>query len=88
MCILVIHFKFLFWFSSFVVGKVENALLWRLHGRPHCCIATFLHSPSTVVVVDSQVTEVRGNFVENEYYQMATEYQETSLRPDTSVTCT
>ena len=33
--------KFLLVFSSFAVGKVENALLWRLHGRTRCCIATF-----------------------------------------------
>ena len=41
-----------------------------------------------VYVVDLKVTEVRGNFVEDEYYQMATEFQETSLRPDISVACT
>ena len=34
------------------------------------------------------VHDVRGNFVEDEYYQMATELQETSLRPDISVVCT
>ena len=38
----VIHFKFLLLFSSFTVGKVENVLIWRLHDRMHCCIATFL----------------------------------------------
>ena len=32
-----------------------------------------------IVVVDSKVTEVRGNFVEDECYQMATEFQEISL---------
>ena len=80
----VIHSKFL---SSFAVGKVENALLWRLHGRTRCCIATFLNSACAVAVVDSKVTEVRGNFVEDECYQMATEFQETSLKPDISVTC-
>ena len=80
--------KFLLVFSSFAVGKVENALLWRLHGRTHCCIATFLNSACAVVVVHSKVTEVRGNFVEDECYQMATEFQETSLRPDISITCT
>ena len=79
----VIHSKFL---SSFAVGKVENTL-WRLHGRTRCCIATFLNSACTVAVVDSKVTEVRGNFVEDECYQMATEFQEISLRPDISVTC-
>ena len=47
----------------------------------------FLNSACTVAVVDSKVTEVRGNFVEDECYQMATEFQETSLRPDISVTC-
>ena len=31
--------------------------------------------------------KVRGNFVEDEYYQMDTEFQETSLRPDISVAC-
>ena len=34
-----------------------------------------------------KVTEVRGNFVEDECYQMATELQETSLRPDIGVAC-
>ena len=72
-------------FSSFAVGNVENALLWRLHGRTRCCIATFLNSACAVAVVDSKVTEVRGNFVEDECYQVATEFQETSLRPDISV---
>ena len=52
-----------------------------------CCIATFLNSACTVAVVDSKVTKMRGNFVEDECYQMATEFQETSLRPDISVTC-
>ena len=33
-------------------------------------------------------SKVRGNFVEDEYYQMATEFQETSLRPDISVAYT
>ena len=79
----VFFVKFL---SSFAVGKVENALLWRFHGRTRCCIATCLNSACTVVVVDSKVTEVRGNFVEDECYQMAIEFQETSLRPDISVT--
>ena len=73
--------------SSFAVGKVENVLLWCLHGRMHCCIATFLNSACAVAVVDSKVTEVRGNFVEDECYQMATEFQETTLRPDISGTC-
>ena len=72
---------------NFLVGKVENALLWRLHGRMHCCITTFLNSACAVAVVDSKVTEVRGIFVEDECYQMATEFQETSLRPGISVTC-
>ena len=75
-------------FSSFAVGKVENALIWRIHGRTHCCIATFLKSPCKVVVVDSKIAKVWGNFVEDEYYQTATEFQEISLRPDISVTCT
>ena len=79
--------KFLLVFSSFAVGKVENALLWRLHGRTRCCIATFFNSACAVAVVHSKVTEVRGNFVEDECYQMATEFQETSLRPDISFTC-
>ena len=83
----VIYSKFLLVFSLFAVGKVGNALLWRLHDITRCCIATFLNSACAVVVVDSNVTEVRGNFVEVEYYQMATEFQETSLRPDISVTC-
>ena len=52
-----------------------------------CCVATFLNSACAVEVVDSKVTEVRGNFVEDEYYQMATEFQKTYLRPDISVTC-
>ena len=56
-------------FSSFAVGKVENASLCHLHGRMRCCIATFLNSACTVAVVDSKVTKVRGNF--------ATEFQET-----------
>ena len=47
----------------------------------------FLNSACAVAVVHSKVTEVRGNFVEDECYQMATEFQETSLRPDISVTC-
>ena len=81
--LLFVHSKFL---SSFAVGKVENTL-WRLHGRTRCCIATFLISACAVAVVDSKVTEVRGNIVEDECYQMATEFQETSLRPDISVTC-
>ena len=53
------------------------------------CIATFLNSACAVAVVDSKVTRVRGNFVENEYmyYQMTTEFQETSLRPDISAAC-
>ena len=72
---LVIHSKFLLVFSSFAVGKVENALLWRLHSRMRCCIATFYNSACAVAVVDSKVTKVRGNFVEDECYQMATEFQ-------------
>ena len=68
--------------------EVENALLWRLHSRTRCCIAPFLNSACTVAVVDSKVTEVRENFVEDECYQMATEFQETSLKPDISVMCT
>ena len=72
--------------SSFAVGKVENVLLWRLHGRTRCCIAMFLNLACAVAVVDLKVTEVRGNFVEDECYQMATEFQEISLRPDISVT--
>ena len=61
------------------------------------CIATFFNlacavvvvdSACAVVVVDSKVTRVRGNFVEDEYYQMATEFQETSLRPDISAAWT
>ena len=85
-CILhvVIHLLF----SSFAVGKVENVLIWCLHGRTHCCIATFLTSPCTVAVVDSNITKVRGNFVEDEYYHTVTEFQESSLRPDISGTCT
>ena len=33
------------------------------------------------------LTHVYLYFVEDECYQMATEFQETSLRPDISVTC-
>ena len=62
-----------------------RTLLWRLHGRTRCCIATFLNSACAVAIVDSKVTEVRGNFVEDECYQVATEFQETSLRLDISV---
>ena len=47
----------------------------------------FLNSACAVVVVDSKVTKVRENFVEDEHYQMATEFQETSLRPGISVAC-
>jgi hypothetical protein len=46
-----------------------------------CCIATFLNSACTVAVVYSKVTEMRESFVENDY-----QCQETSLRPDISVT--
>ena len=53
--------KFLLVFIAF--GKV---LLWRLHGRTHSCIVTILNSAWAVVVVDSKVTEVRENFVEDE----------------------
>ena len=56
--------------------------------RTITCIAMFLNSACAVAVVDSKVTEVRGNFVEDECYQMATEFQERSLRPNISVTCT
>ena len=84
---LIIHSKFLLVISSFVVGKVENALLWHPHSRKRCFIATFLNSACAVVVVDSKVTEVRGTFVEDECYQMATEFQETYLRPDISGAC-
>ena len=42
----------------------------------------------SVAVVISKVTKVRGNFVEGGHYEMATEFQETSLKPDISVTCT
>ena len=77
--------KFLLLFSSFAVSKVENALLWCLHGRTHCCIATFLNSACTVAVVNSKIAKVWGNFVEDEYYHTATEFQETSLRPAISV---
>ena len=72
-------------FSSFAVGKVENALLWHLHGRTRCCIATFFNSACAVAVVDSKVTKVRGNFVEDE--QMATEFQKKFLRPGISIMC-
>ena len=82
---LVLHSKFLLVFSSFAVGKIENTLLWRFHGRMRCFIATVLNSACTVAVVDSKVAKVRGNFVEDEYYQMATEFQETSLKSDISV---
>ena len=51
-------------------------------------IATFLNSVCAVAVVYSKVAKVRGNFVEDEYYQKATEFQETSIRPVISVTCT
>ena len=47
----------------------------------------FLNSACAVAVVDSKVTKVRRNFVEDEYYQMATAFQETTLKPDISVTC-
>ena len=70
-----------FCFVCFVI----HLLLVKLTTR--CCIATFSKSACAVAVVDSKVTEVRGNFVEDECYQMATEFQETSLRPDISVMC-
>ena len=44
-------------------------------------IPEFLNAACAIVVVDLQVTRVRGNFVEDEYYQITTEFQETSLRP-------
>ena len=50
-------------YSLFAFGK---ALLWRLHGRTHSCIAISLNSAWAVVVVDSKVTEARENFVEDE----------------------
>ena len=81
-----VHSKFPLLFSSFAIGKVENTL-WRLHDRTRCCIAMFLKLACAVAVGDSKFTEVRGNFVENECYRMATEFQETALRPDISVTC-
>ena len=68
-------------------ATVRVYMLWCLHSRTCCCIATFLNSACAVVVVDSKVTKVRGNFVEDECYQMATEFQETHLRPDISVAC-
>ena len=55
-----------------------------IHVHACCCIATFLNSACAVAVVHLKVTEVRGNFVEDECYQMATEFP---LRPDISVTC-
>ena len=39
------------------------------------------------VTVYSKAAKVRGDFVEDEYYQKATEFQETFLRPVISVTC-
>ena len=57
------------------------------HGRMCCCIATFLNSACAVAVVDSKVTKMRKNFVEEEYCQMATEFWGTSLRLDISDAC-
>ena len=60
---------------------------WSIHDRTCCYIATFFNSACAVVAVYSKVAKVRGNFVENQYYQKATEFQETSIRPVISVTC-
>ena len=72
---------------SFVSFISVAVIYLYMYGRTRCCIATFLNLACAVAVVDSKVTEVRGNFVEDECYQMATEFQETSLRPDISVAC-
>ena len=47
---------------------------------PHCYTATLLNSTCAVAVIYSKVTKVRRIFVEDEYYQKATEFQETSLK--------
>ena len=59
---------------SYGVSKVEH-------------VATLLNSACAVAVVYSKVEKVRGNFVEDEYYQKATEFQKTSISPVISVTC-
>ena len=74
-------------FSSFAVGKLRTRYGVSMV-KLHCCIATFSNSACTVAVVVSKVTNLRVNFVEDECYQMATEFQDTSLRPDISVACT
>ena len=45
-----------------------------VHGRTCRYIAPFFKSACTVAVVYSKVAKVRGNFVEDEYYQRATEF--------------
>ena len=65
---------FIFNFFCCLVHLPLVKLRTRCYGRMRCCIAKFLNSASAVAVVDSKVTEVRGNFVEDEYYQMATEF--------------
>ena len=55
--------------------------MWTQLTNQRCvCAHSHIH-----IRIHSKVTEVRGNFVEDECYQMATEFQETSLRPDISV---
>ena len=49
------------------------------------CTCTFLNSAGAVAVVDSKVTKVRRNFIEDEYYQTVTEFEEAFLRSDISV---
>ena len=55
----------------------------------HCYIAMSFNSACAVAVVYSKVARVREkNFVEDTtVYQMATDFQEASLRPDVSITC-
>ena len=62
----------------FHLPMVENVM--ESPGIMRRYIETFLNLVCRVAVVYSKIAKVRGNFVEDKYYQKATEFQETSLK--------